>query len=158
LIDTILRVYDRFVAPLSEAERDRYCADSADVAVALGARAEEVPRGWRELQAYVDREYEASSIAVSGQARTLAAALLSPVSSRAAAPLTALATLLAAGLLPAQVRRDYGFAWNRRRERAFNVTVRVLRLARRALPHVITWWPQARSWSRSARTVAPRSG
>ncbi len=157
MIDSILRVYDCFVAPLSEAERDRYCADSADVAIALGAHAYEVPLCWRELQAYLDREF-GSSIAVSGQARTLAAALLSPISSRAAAPLTALTTLLAAGWLPAQVRRDYGFAWNRRRERAFNVTVRVLRFAHRALPHAITWWPQARSWSRSARLAARRSG
>jgi len=158
LIDSILVVYDRLVAPLSEADRDRYCVDSADVAIALGARADEVPRGWRELQAYIDREYEASSIAVSAQARTLAAALLSPVSGRAAAPLTALATLLAAGLLPAKVRRDYGFVWNRRRKRAFNVTVRVLRLACHALPHAITWWPQARSWLRSVRPVAPGAG
>ena len=156
LIDSILRVYDCFVAPLSEAERDRYCADSADVAVALGARANEVPRDWRKLQAYVDREYEASSIAVSGQARTLAAALLSPVSNRAAVPLTALTALLAAGLLPPQVRRGYGFPWNPRRQRAFNLTVRVLRLTRRALPRAITWWRQARSWSRSARPAASR--
>ena len=158
LIDSILVVYDRLVAPLNEVDRDRYCADSADVAIALGARADEVPRGWRELQAYIDREYEASSIAVSAQARTLAAALLSPVAGHAGAPLTALATLLAAGLLPAKVRRDYGFAWNRRRKRAFNATVRVLRLARRTLPHAITWWPQARSWLRSARPVAPPAG
>jgi uncharacterized protein (DUF2236 family) len=158
LIDSILVVYDRLVMPLSEADRDRYCADSADVAIALGARADEVPRDWRELQAYIEREYAMSSIAVSGQARTLAAALLSPVSSRAAAPLTALVTLLAAGLLPARVRRDYGFPWNRRRKRAFKVTVRVLRLARRTMPHAITWWPQARSWLRSARPGAPRGG
>jgi uncharacterized protein (DUF2236 family) len=158
LIDSILRVYDCFVAPLNEAQRDRYCADSADVAIALGAQADEVPLGWRELQAYIDREYEAASIVVSGQARTLAAALLSPISSRAAAPLTALTTLLAAGLLPAQIRRDYGFAWNRQRERVFNVTVRVLRFAHRALPHAITWWPQARSWSRSAKPAARRPG
>ena len=156
LIDSILRVYDCFVAPLSEAERDRYCADSADLAVALGARANEVPRDWGKLQAYVDREYERSSIAVSGQARTLAAALLSPVSNRAAVPLTALTALLAAGLLPPQVRRDYGFPWNARRERAFNLTVRVLRLTRRALPRAITWWRQARSWSRSARPATSR--
>jgi len=95
---------------------------------------------------------------VSAQARTLAAALLSPVAGHAGAPLTALATLLAAGLLPAKVRRDYGFAWNRRRKRTFNATVRVLRLARRTLPHAITWWPQARSWLRSARPVAPPAG
>lgn len=151
LIDSILVVYDRLVAPLSEAERDRYCADAADVAVALGARVDEVPLCWRELQAYVHREYEASSIAVSDQARILASALLSPVSSRAAAPLTAMGTLLAAGFLPAQVRREYGFAWSRPRERMFVMTVRLLRGTRRVLPRSIAWWPQARSAMVSAR-------
>ena len=129
--------------------RQRGCA------IALGARADEVPRGWAELQAYIDREYEAASIAVSARRARSLPRCCQPVSGRAAAPLTALATLLAAGLLPAPVRRDYGFAWNRRRKRAFNVTVRVLRLARRALPDAIAWWPQARLWRRSATGRAP---
>jgi uncharacterized protein (DUF2236 family) len=151
LLDSILFVYDLLVAPLSEEERDQYCVDSADVAVALGVRANEVPRCWRELQTYMHREYEAGSVAVSGQARDLAAALLSPVSSRAAAPFTGLTTLLAAGLLPAQVRRDYGFPWSRRRQHTFAMTVGVLRGTRRLLPRSIAWWPQARSAMGSAR-------
>jgi len=151
LIDSILLVYERLVAPLTDAERDRYCVDSADVAIALGARAGDVPRCRRELQACLDREYGAGSIAVSDQARDLAAALLSPVSSRAAAPLTAVATFLAAGLLPAQVRREYGFAWSPRRERAFGMTLRVLRATGRLLPRRVTWWPQARRWSASVK-------
>ncbi len=153
LIESILLVYERLVAPLTDAGRDRYCLDSADVAIALGARAGDVPRCWKELQACLDREYRAGSIAVSNQARDLAAALLSPVASRAAAPLTAMATLLAAGLLPAQVRRDYGFAWSPRRERAFGVTLRVLRAARGLLPRWITWWPPARRWSASVPSI-----
>jgi uncharacterized protein (DUF2236 family) len=151
LIESILLAYERLVAPLDEAERDRYCVDSVDVALALGAVEGDVPRCWAALRAYLDREYASGSIAVSGQARGLAAALLSPVSGRAAAPLTALVTLLAAGLLPPEVRRDYGFAWSRPRERVFEAAMRVLRTARHALPRFVAWWPQARRWSASGR-------
>src|SRR5437868_6215290 len=35
LIDSIVRVYDRLVMPLTDADRDAYCADAVDVAVAL---------------------------------------------------------------------------------------------------------------------------
>ena len=154
LIDSILLAYDLLVTPLSDAERDRYCADSAEVAIALGARANDVPRCWRDLQEHLHREYESGSIAVCGQARDLAAALLSPVASRAAAPLAALATLVAAGLLPPPIRRDYGLAWSRRRERAFGVTVGILRVARRVLPGVITSWPQARSYPRTPPPIS----
>ena len=151
LVDSILLAYERLVAPLDNAERDQYCADSVEVAIALGAGEDDVPRCWSALRAYLDREYASGSIAVSGQARDLAAALLSPASHRAAAPLTALVTLLAAGLLPAEIRRGYGFAWSARRQRAFGMTLRVLRLTRRLLPRFMAWWPQARRWSVSAR-------
>jgi uncharacterized protein (DUF2236 family) len=144
LIDSIVLVYDRMVAPLTDSERDAYCADSADVAIELGAVEQDVPRCWSALRAYLDREYASGSIAVSGQARDVAASLLSPVPGRAAAPLTALATLVAAGLLPAEMRREYGFAWSPRRERLFGISLRVLRVAHRLLPRWITWWPQAR--------------
>jgi uncharacterized protein (DUF2236 family) len=151
LIESIVLVYERLVAPLNDAERDRYCTDSADVAISLGARAGAVPCSWRALQACLDEGYGTGSIVVSGQARDLAAALLSPVPGRAAAPLTAVATLLAAGLLPAQVRREYGFRWSPGRERAFGMTLSVLRATGRLLPRWITWWPQARRWLASAR-------
>jgi len=151
LADSILLVYERIVAPLSDAERDQYCADSAGVAIALGANEDQVPRHWSALRAYLDREYAAGSIAVGAQARDLAAAMLSPIRARAAAPLTAATTLLAAGMLPDRIRREYGFAWSGRRDRAFRFAMGALRATRRALPRSIAWWPQARPGVPSAR-------
>ena len=109
LVDSVLVVYDRLVTPLSDVERDQYCADSAEVAVALGAREDEVPSSWHDLQVYMSRQYETGSIVVGDQARELATAMLSPLSGAAAVPATAVVTLLASGLLPESIRRDYGF-------------------------------------------------
>src|SRR4029077_11530985 len=53
LSDSILRVYDRHVVPFSDTDRDAYCVDAAEVAIALGAHAHDVPRSWPALQAYL---------------------------------------------------------------------------------------------------------
>jgi uncharacterized protein (DUF2236 family) len=147
LIESILMVYERLVGPLDEADRDRYCRDSADVAIALGAAEEDVPLSWPALREYLSHEYASGSIAVSTQARDVAAALLSPVRGFAGVPLTTLGTLVVAGLLPPGIRREYGFPWSRRRERLFEVSLGVLRATRGALPRRLVWWPQARGWA-----------
>jgi uncharacterized protein (DUF2236 family) len=147
LIDSIVVVYEWLVGPLDETERNRYCSESAEVAVALGAAARDVPLSWTALHEYLDREYASGSIAVSPQARVVAAALLSPVSGVAGRPLTTLATLVVAGLLPARIRREYGFPWSNGRERLFKAIFGVLRATRRALPRRIAWWSQAQRWA-----------
>lgn len=137
LIDSIVRVYSGLVDEIAETERDLYCAEAADVAVALGACETEVPRSWHALQAYLAAQYASGVIAPCTQARTMAAALL-------AAPLL---PLVAAGLLPEDVRRAYGFPWNRRRDRSFRAIMGSLRMARRLTPRWIAWWPEARRTS-----------
>ena len=144
LIDSIVRIYEQIVGPMSEAERDAYCADSAEVAIALGARADEVPRSWRALQAYMAAQYGSGAIAPCHQARELAAALLAPLRGLAATPLNGTLTLIAAGLLPPDIRRAYGLEWNRRRERSFRGMMAALHLARHVTPRLIRWWPDAR--------------
>jgi uncharacterized protein (DUF2236 family) len=145
LIDSVLRVYDRVVAKLSDATRDQYCADAADVAIALGARAHDVPHSWGALQAYLDEQYRSGAIEPCGHARKLAPALLAPSSSALFVPGAAIIRLAAAGLLPDQVRRAYGFKWSPRRERTFHALMTTLRIVRRGLPGIIAWWPAART-------------
>jgi uncharacterized protein (DUF2236 family) len=145
LVESIVEVYERLVTPLNGIERDEYCADSAEVAVALGAHSEDVPRSWQSLKAYIAAQYAAGAIAPGGQARELAAALRSPVHGPAGAPLTVLVTLMAAGLLPAPVREAYGFDWSRGRARSFDAAMTALRAARAITPRMIAWWPEART-------------
>lgn len=152
LIDSVVRVYGELVAPLADAYRDAYCADAADAAIALGATAQDVPRSWRALQNYLEVQRASGAIQPCEQARQLAAALLAPSRAFVARPVSTLLRLIAAGLLPADVRRGYGFEWNARRERAFGALMTTLRMTRRVAPRRVAWWPAARS----GRSAPPR--
>ena len=146
LIESMVLVYEQLVEPLTAVERDRYCDDAADVAIALGASSHVVPRTWAAVLAHLDRRYASGEIAVGQQAATLATALVSPgrgwLSRWLAAPAM---SVVAAGLLPPHVRIQYGFAWNRRRDRRFKRTIALLRLIRRTLPLRLTHWRRARA-------------
>jgi uncharacterized protein (DUF2236 family) len=145
LIESMVLVYEQLVEPLTRMERDRYCDDAAEVAIALGASSDVVPRSWGAMKAYLESRYMSGEIVVGRQALTLKAALVSPgggrLSRRLASPLV---SLVAAGLLPPHVRAQYGFRWTRRCERRFVHTIALLRLLRRALPLRFTQWQRAR--------------
>jgi uncharacterized protein (DUF2236 family) len=145
LIESMVLAYEALVEPLTAGERDRYCDDAAEVAVALGASPDGVPRSWAAVEAYLESRYRSGEIVVGQQALTLAAALVSPSGGRLSRWLVApSASVVAAGLLPPHVRRQYGFAWNRRRERQFTRTIALLRLMRRGLPLRFAHWQRAR--------------
>jgi uncharacterized protein (DUF2236 family) len=57
LIESSVLVYEQLVGPLTSAERDRYCDDAAEVAVALGASPRDVPRSWNAVRGYLERRY-----------------------------------------------------------------------------------------------------
>ena len=135
LVESIVLVYERLIAPLSPAERDRFCADSADLAVTLGARAAVVPRSWAALRTFMEERYASGDIVVGDQARRLLASIVSPP----------LAPLLAAGLLPPVIRSQYRVPWNRRRTRRFNALMSLLHAARRVTPRRAAFWKAARS-------------
>jgi uncharacterized protein (DUF2236 family) len=145
LVDSVVLVYDALVAPLTDGNRDIYCADAAEVAVALGADPETVPRSWDALRAYVETEIASGSIAPCRQARELAAALLAPSAAMVMTPVNGVLRLAGAGLLPDELRRAYGFEWSARRERAFRALMTTLRMTRRVAPRRVAWWPAARS-------------
>ena len=154
LIESVVLVYELTVAPLTSDERNRYCAEASSVAIALGARDAEVPRTWNALRACLDATYASGSIAVSGQARELAAAVLAPPMARVIWPATWANRLVTIGLLPDEVRRQYGFAWSPSRERARVRLLRVLAGMRRLSPALLTQWPESRA-PRDRRTPLP---
>jgi uncharacterized protein (DUF2236 family) len=145
LLDSVPAVYERFVAPLTEGERDAYCAEAAWVAVALGARDEEVPRTWAAMRRAFERTCASGTLVVGPEAREMARAVAMPGAGRAMPPLRWLHTLVTVGLLPASIREQYGFPWTRRREQVLNRTVPVVRAVRRALPEAVALWADARS-------------
>lgn len=144
LIESTILTYEKFVHELTESNRDRYCAVSASVPVALGAIAADVPHTWRDLVRMNERALEGPSIVVGPQARELSRALLSSSLTRTIAPAGWLNRLVTIGLLPPTVRKGYGFDWNDRRTRTLDRVAASIRLTRRATPAFVARFADAR--------------
>ena len=144
LIESVLMVYEKLVAPLTEADRDEYCLEAFPIALALAAREEDVPKTWRDLRCYLERVYSSNAIAVGTQGRELARAVLSPSGGSLVAPATWINRTITVGLLPSQVRERYGMTWTPRQDRIVARLLSVLRATRRLLPDAIALWPDAR--------------
>jgi len=114
LVDTALVVTDRFVGPLDPDARESYYADQCVVARLLGIPAALVPADWAAFAAYFDAMLAGDSLAVTGAAREIAAAVLDPP---LRLPTTGVARLVTAGLLPPRLREAFGLAWDAARER-----------------------------------------
>jgi uncharacterized protein (DUF2236 family) len=145
LLESIPLAYERFVGPVSDRERDSYCAESAWVATALGARPADVPVTWAHASDQLSRIYASGVLAVGRQARELSAAVLTPRFSRVFPPLASWNRLVAVGLLPAAIRQQYGLAWTDLDQRRFERLMARLRRARQALPDFVALWPEARA-------------
>jgi len=144
LIESVVEFYARTVAAVSPAERDAYCDEAADVAIALGANPDAVPRTWQALERSLAAAYSSGSIAVGEDARDVAAAVLTPPFSWSLWPLARLSRSVTLGLLPADVRAQYGYGWTARDERGCARQLRRLAAWRRRAPAVVALWPEAR--------------
>lgn len=144
LLESIPLIYERLIAPLSVADRDAYCADAARVAIALGARDDEVPRTWAAARHYLDSTCAAGSIAVGPQARELAQALLQPRFPVIATPATWVNRLFTVGDLPLWLREQYGLPWTADDDRSLARLSTMIRALRVGAPNALALWPQAR--------------
>src|SRR5262249_56693108 len=76
--------------------------------------------------------------------RAIAAALLSPPLPFGLRQVAGSTRLFTIGLLPAVIRRRYGYAWTRTRARAFDALSATIRIGLPVLPRVARTFPHAR--------------
>jgi uncharacterized protein (DUF2236 family) len=153
LVDTFLLTYERFVAPLSPEERDRYCREAGGAAPLLGIPPHMLPQSTVELSAYIERMESGGEIVVTDTARALGRQILWPGLPWPTAPLLSLARLSTVGLLPPAIREAYGFGWSGRRERALGVVTALVRRGLPLLPSLARHWPAARRAARRERAA-----
>jgi len=148
LVDTALRVYERFVAPLSAHDEQRYHEESARVAVALGVP--EVPARLDELRAWMDTMIAGGVVRVTPEARGIARTVLYPTAFPPRLAWDA-AHLVSIATLRPELRRQYGIPWSAARARGMD---RIAAASRRVLPWVpppLRHAPQARAAARRVR-------
>jgi uncharacterized protein (DUF2236 family) len=112
LVDSGLTVYQRYVRDLTREERDAYWHDYRVFGRLFGLSEAELPATIEDFETYV-RDTVRHDLHVTDAARELAVQIvLRPPVPLHARPLLELANFVTVGLLPARIRRQYGFGWD----------------------------------------------
>jgi len=144
LIDTSLTVYERYVAPLTSNERDRYYEEMKLVGEAYAIPRDVMPADYRAFRNYYSRML-AGGLRVTETARDVADAVLRPGLPRVAWPAIELLRLVTVGTLPPHLRGELGLAWGPGRERVLAGSQAAVSRLLPALPALLHRFPQART-------------
>jgi Uncharacterized protein conserved in bacteria len=147
LVDTAIRVYDRFLAPLSAEEAEAYHREARLIAARLGVPDESLPATLAELRGEMDRLIASGQVAVTPTARALAPAVLYPTRFPPR-PIWDLAHLISLSVLPPAIRLGYGIGWSVRRERGVALLAAATRRLLPLVPDPVRYVPAARSAER----------
>ena len=158
LVDTSLMVYDRYVARLSIAERERYYEEQKAMAEAFGCPRSEQPETYAEFNDYfatmVDEELEVTDVT-----RDVLDSINNPelpggaVTRGLAWPLFEPIRMATAAMLPERLRRELGLTAGPLGTRMLGVHARLLRTALPLVPGLVREFPRAREAERRARAA-----
>ena len=113
LVDSALVVYDRYVATLTEAERDAYWQDYRVVGGLFGLAGDEMPADIKAFDRYMRGMLDGDDLFVTSAARELAIEIvMRPPVPLARKPVLELVNFMTVGLLPARLRKQYGLSWD----------------------------------------------
>lgn len=144
LVDTALRIYDRYVCRLTDADAQDYHAESREIAIRLGVPPDLIPMELTELRAWMDDLVRDGIVHVTPTARALAPRVRYPTR---LPPrwVWDIAHLVSDSVMPDPLRCGYGIAWSPARERAMRRAGAASRRLWPRLPSVLREVPQARA-------------
>jgi uncharacterized protein (DUF2236 family) len=128
LIHSSLAVYTRLVSPLSDDEQEQYYREMSLVARIFGTPAEVLPPTLGDFREYIDAELAGSNLCVGPAACDVAAVILRARVPPPLMPVVPTHRLSTAGILPEELRREYGLWWTPAHAAALAVAARSLRL------------------------------
>jgi uncharacterized protein (DUF2236 family) len=147
LTDSALVTYETFVRRLPAHEREDFYQESKVIGELLGIPRDRFPATLGDFEAYVDKMLSAGPVRVGKVALELAAQVLRPRVRLLPGPVMVPFEVITAGLMPPELRSQYGLRWGSRQQRAF-------RLAVTALPRVVALTPpMLRVWPLPGRNV-----
>ncbi len=157
LVTVAIETFDRFVGPLSQAERAQYYDRTKPIGRLFGVTDDVMPDTYADFERYVDT-MERDRLAVGDDARSAAAGVLRPKLGPAGWLARPLTRLLASAFLPDSLRAEYGLHWRRRERAAFAVTRASFRAAVAVLPRRWRFWPHERTARERVRQPAATTG
>ena len=113
LAESAMLVYGKYVRSLSPDEEDALWRDYRVVGRQFGLAEREMPPDARGFHAYMAERYASEALVVTPQARELAVDIvLRPPVPLHLRPVLEVVNQITVGLLPPEVRRQYGFSWD----------------------------------------------
>ena len=144
LVDTAVRVYELFLAPLPQQIKAAYYEESKVTGRLLGIPDSVLPRDWRAFRAYIRRMIESDVLAVSAASRDIAASVFVPSLSVGVRQVFQIPNFVTVGLLPEPLRRRYGYRWSAGRDLAVSTAATMSQLVMPWLPDLLRVIPRAR--------------
>lgn len=142
LVDSVLRVYERFVTPLTFADKCAYYADAARLARLLGIADESIPATFTAFHLYMDVMLYGDTLRVTDDARNILRALYAPTLRGRATRWFSFASI---GMLPPRWRYEYGYAWSDADETRLEKIAAWSRRLRAHVPSRFAMHPKARA-------------
>ena len=113
MADSALVVYQRYVRALHRDERDAFWQDYKVIGREFGLRDADMPEEIEDFERYMDDMVRGDDLFVTPNALALALeVVMRPPVPLHARPMVEVANFVTVGLLPAKVRRMYGFSWD----------------------------------------------
>ena len=146
LIWTSVRAYERWVGPLTPADREAFWGEARLVGTRLGIPLEQSPADWPAFEAYVQAMLgPGGPIRVTAAGRRLGRLVIRSPLPFLPGPLATLMTLPAVALLPPSIRAAYGLPWGGRRAWLARTLDDLVRLWVHLMPPAWRSMPQARA-------------
>lgn len=149
LADSALVYYERIFGGLAPEERERYWSEYRQVGELLGLPPDSMPGTCEGLREYIAGRLGDGGLWISDERREQAVQMIleppfTGLLRTAVIPLTETLRLISVGLLPAEIRRLYGFSWDPGREALLRSALLQLRVGTRFWPDAIRLHPAAR--------------
>jgi len=132
LTDTRLVVYDKFVRPLADHEKEQFYQESKEILPLLGEKPQEIPSSVKDFSDYMKRMVHEGKVVVGQEARKLAPYIMLK-KFPPAKPLSFFISQVTIGLLPETIRNQYGFSWSPQKQTFLDTTAA---LSRRVYPSI----------------------
>ena len=145
LIDSVLRVYEKFVAPMTFADKGAYYEDCVELARVLGISRAAVPESYAAFERYMDTMVCGNALVVTQNARDIVDALFAPT---LRGHLTRRFSFVGIGLLPPRVRQMYEYEWAAADENRLDHLAAIARRVRPKIPRALAIHPKAYSMER----------
>lgn len=149
-METGLIIYELFVGKLSPREKERFYEESKILAGLLRIPKDIVPPTFGDFKNYMRMELSSRELTVTEEAKKTAWDVMNPnivIPPRAIAKLP---NLLATGLLPHNLRKQYGLRWDERDQRKLKKLINSIKTVLPLLPPAIRYAPQSlKAWKRT---------